>query len=210
MGGAARFGEPPRNHRSCRARPARPPGGGFFLRRRIRRAAQIRRRHRSVAAGPVPRHLVAVQTNPGVPRPARRPPRPDRRAHHHAFAERAGECTTPSAICASSIRTPAAASARWPRSPGSWNRSPAGSAAASATRATARAGLAIVEADGRRLKFNPLAALTAAEHQRRLCFRRSAAPSAAGRRLPLDRLRAVHQPRAGRRRGPRWALEWAG
>ena len=145
-----------------RTRSPRPSGSGIFLRYQSRCAAQVRRRGRSVTAGPVPRHPVAVQGNLGVPGSARGPSRPDRRSHHHAVAERARE-TRPQArpvlldqdaCCDLRDVLPLARElepfAGWVS--GRKRYQGAG-----------RADIPVVEADGGRLKFNPLAPLTPAE-----------------------------------------------
>ena len=69
-----------------------------------------------------------------------------------------------------------------------------------------RAGLSLFEADGERIKINPLANWGAEDLKGYMRAARPAAPSAGRPRLSLDRLRALHQPRRAGRGCPRRPL----
>ena len=151
------------------------------------------------------RHRQDVRLDAPLPRRDRRAARPDRRAHRAARPGGAHRRTTPIPACGCATPTNAARSARWRR----WRaRSPAstpGSPAASASRAARARELPLFEADGDRIKINPLADWTKDDVAAYRELPRSARASAGRRRLSLDRLHALHDARRrgrGRARRP--------
>ena len=121
----------------------------------------------------------------------------EERDRRRAAARRRLTRRTRRSSCSRAIRTAAARSARFVRSPMRWRAMTRGSPGGRVSRAPTRATLPLFEAEGERVKVNPLVGWSATDVLELHQGSRPAAPPAGREGFPVDRLPALHEPGAG-------------